>query len=78
MMPGGVVAELEIAIPQFRYVARAREWFDAAPIPNRRDRHLQPLMCRNLTIFAADPGSRCNQQKSPALSGRHFNGGTGA
>jgi hypothetical protein len=30
MMPGGVVVELEIAMPQFRYVAQFSKWFDAA------------------------------------------------
>jgi hypothetical protein len=33
IMPGGVVAELEIAMPQFRYVAHISEWFDVAAIP---------------------------------------------
>jgi hypothetical protein len=32
-MPGGVIVELEIAMPQFRCVAHISEWFDAASIP---------------------------------------------
>ena len=29
MIPGGVAVELEIAMPQFRYVAQFSKWFDA-------------------------------------------------
>jgi hypothetical protein len=36
-MPGGVAVELEIAMPQSRYVAIARKWFDASD-PNIRER----------------------------------------
>jgi hypothetical protein len=32
-MPGGVIVELEIAMPQFRYVTQISKWFDAAAIP---------------------------------------------
>jgi hypothetical protein len=32
-MPGGVIVELEIAMPQFSYVAPVSKWFDADAIP---------------------------------------------
>ena len=33
MMPGGVIVELEIAMPQFPYVAHIVKWFEADVIP---------------------------------------------
>jgi hypothetical protein len=73
IMPGGVIVELEIAMPQSRYVAHISKWFDAAR-SQRRDCQLRPLMGRNLMIFAnyaANPGSRSNK-KSPEHSSGLF------
>jgi hypothetical protein len=71
IMPGGVIVELEIARPQFRYVAHISKMVRHRCDP-RRQCHLRPLMRRNLVIFAAEPGPRGNQQKPPALCQNSF------
>jgi hypothetical protein len=52
MMRGGVVVELEIAMPQSRYVAQFSKWF-SSPIPIPAIAIFGRILSRNL-FFAAD------------------------
>jgi hypothetical protein len=52
-MLGGFVVELEIEMPQYRYVAQAGKWFDAKPIAAALKPH------EDLHDFGI--GFRCNQ-----------------
>ena len=71
-MPGGVIVELEIAMPQFRYVTQIQQMVRRSCDPNAVIA-IAALHAPDLMIFAAEPGSGCNQQKPSALSRQAFN-----
>jgi len=73
-MPGGVIVELEIAMPQFCYVAHFQQMVRRSCDPNAVIA-IAAVHAPKSHDFAAEPGSRCNQQKPSALLRKAFNGG---
>jgi hypothetical protein len=79
-MPGGAAVELEIAIPQFWYVAQVRKWFndrwqlepDQKACGRRPQRQgligsSSNLALRNPQHFSRETRFLCNQKKTSAL-----------